>query len=79
MIVLLFKRAIKYQRAEKPAFCEHSITLDLIIDWNEATLLSTEKDYTKRLFSESWLINKSSNIINRNDGNILPPVYKKLL
>ena len=31
------KRAIKYQRPEKSALCEHSITLDHIIDWNEAT------------------------------------------
>ena len=50
------KRAIKYQRPEKSALYEHSITLDHIIDWNEATILSTEKDYTKRLFAESWLI-----------------------
>ena len=73
------KRAIKYQRPEKSALCEHSITLDHIIDWNEATILSTEKDCTKRLFAESWLINKSSNVINRNDGNTVPSVYKKLL
>ena len=72
-------RAIKYQRPEKSALCEHSITLDHIIDWNGATILSTEKYYTKRLFAESWLINKSSNVINRNDGNTLPSVYKKLL
>ena len=70
------KRAIKYQRPEKSAFCEHSITLNHIVDWNEATILSTEKDYTKRLFAESWLINKSSNVINRKDGNTLPSVYK---
>ena len=73
------KRAIKYQRPEKSALCEHSITLDYLIDWSEATILSTEKDYTKRLFAESWLINKSSNVNNRNDGNTLPSVYKKLL
>ena len=73
------KRAVKYQRPEKSALCEHSITLDHIIDWNEATILSTEKDYTVRLFAESWLINKSSNVINRNDGNTLPSVYIKLL
>ena len=47
------KRAIKYQRSEKSTLCEHSITLDHIIDWNEATILSTEKDYTKRFFAES--------------------------
>ena len=73
------KRAIKYQQPEKSALCEHSITLDHLIDLSEATILSTEKDYTKHLFAESWLINKSSNIINRNDGNTLPSVYKKLL
>ena len=63
------KRTIKYQRPEKSTLCEHSITLDHIIDWNEAIILSTEKDYTKRLFAESWL----------KDGNTLPSVYKKLL
>ena len=73
------KRAIKYQRLEKSALCEHSITLDHLIDWNEAAILSTEKDYTKRLFAESWLINKNSNVIHRNDENTLPSVYKKLL
>ena len=36
------KRAIKYQRLEKSALCEHSITLDHTIDWNETTILSTE-------------------------------------
>ena len=56
-----------------------SYTLDHTLDWNEATTLSTEKDYTKRLFAESWLINKSSNVSNRNVGNTLPSVYKKLV
>ena len=73
------KIVIKYQKPEKSALSEHSITLNHIIDWNEATILSTEKDYTKRLFAKRWLINKSSNVINRNDGNTLPSVYKKLL
>ena len=49
-------RAIKYQRPQKSALYEHSITLVHIVDWNEATILSTEKDYAKRLFDESWLI-----------------------
>ena len=69
------KRAIKYQRPEKSALCEPFITLDHLIDWSEAT----QKDYTKRLFSESWLIIKSSSVINRNDGNTFSSVYKKLL
>ena len=71
------KRVIKYQRPEKSALCEHSITSDHTIDWNKASILSTEKDYTNHLFAESWLINKSSNVINRNDGNTLPLFTKK--
>ena len=70
------KRAVKYQRPEKSAFCKHSITLDHMIEWNKATILSTEKNYTKRHFAESWLINKSFNVINTYDGNTLPSVYK---
>ena len=68
------KRAIKYQQPQKSALYEHSFTLDHIIEWNKATILSTEKYCTKHLFAESWLINKSSNVINRNDGNTLPSV-----
>ena len=70
------KRGIKYQRPEKSAVCEHSITLGHIIDRNEATIFSPEKDYTKRLYAESWLINKSSKVINRNDKNTLLPFTK---
>ena len=70
------KKAMKYQRLEKSALCEHSITLDHIINWNEATILSTEKDYIKRLFAKSWLIIKSSNVININNGSIFLPFTK---
>ena len=73
------RKAIKYPRPENSVFCEHSITLDHIINWSKATILSTEKDYTKHLFAESWLMNKSSNVTKRNDRNALPSVYKKLL
>ena len=44
------KRAINYQRPEKSALCKHFIILDHIIDWNKATILSTEKDYTLNVF-----------------------------
>ena len=37
------KRAIKYQRPQKSALYEHSITLDYLIDWSEATILPQKK------------------------------------
>ena len=51
------KRAIKNQRSDLSALCEHSITMDHIISWTEAEILKLETDYRKRLFFESWHIN----------------------
>lgn len=73
------KRSIKYQRPEKSALCQHTISMDHRINWNEAEILKLESDYSKRLFAESWYINSKSHVMNRNDGNSFPPVYQKLL
>ena len=73
------KRAIKYQRPEKSALCEHSISMDHVISWSEAKILKTENDYWKRLFLESWHINSKPHVMNRNDGNAFPSVYLELL
>ena len=45
------------------------------IAWQEAQILKTESDYSKRLFAESWFINKETNILNRNDGVAFPSTY----
>jgi len=47
------KRAIKFQRPEQSALCEHLINLDHRIDWEGAVVLRQEKDYWKRIFTES--------------------------
>ena len=39
------KRAIKNQRPDLSAFCEHSIAMDHIIFWTEAKILELETDY----------------------------------
>ena len=73
------KRAVKYQRPEKSALCEHSISKDHIISWSKAKILATESDYSKRIFLESWHINSKSHVMNRNDGSTFPAVYSDLL
>ena len=73
------QRAIKFQRPEKSALCEHSISLNHTINWSEVEILKTETDYSKRLFAESWFINEKPEVVNRNDGQAFPLVYKKLL
>ena len=42
------------------------------ITWQEAEILN----YSKRLFAESWFINKESNVLNRNNGVTFPSTYK---
>ena len=59
--------------------CKHSMILHHKIDWENTIILKVETDYNKRLFVENWFINSKSNMINRNDSDSLPLVYKKLL
>ena len=63
------KRAIKNQRPDLLAVCEHSITTDHIIFWTEVKDLELEIDYRKRLSYKSWYINGKLHVMNRNDGN----------
>ena len=64
-----YKRAIKNQRRDLSALCEHFITMDHIISWTEAKILEQETDYRKRLSFESWHINAKPHVMNRNDGS----------
>ena len=73
------QRAIKFQRPEKSALCQHSMENDHLIDWSKVKILKVEHDYSKRLFTESWYINEKPQVLNRNDGLSFPAVYRKLL
>ena len=72
------KRAIKFQRPEKSALCQHTIVFDHKINWDQARILKLETDYFKRLTAESWFINVHSNVMNRSDGDYFPAVYRSL-
>ena len=77
--ILEHQRAIRNQQPEKSAHCEHSMIHDHRIAWQEAQILKTESDCSKRLFAESCFINKEFNVLNRNDGVVFPSTYTKLL
>ena len=47
------------------------------VAWQEVQIFKTESDNSKRLFVESWFINKQSNILKRNDGVTFPSICKK--
>ena len=72
------QRAIKQQKPENSALCEHVLKFDHLIDWNNSKILKIKRNYFKRLTAEAWFINTSSKVINRSDGESVPVVYKSL-
>ena len=73
------QRAIKQQKPENFALCEHIILFDHVIDWANSRILITESNFSERLGAESWFILSRPKVINRSDGEFFPVVYRSLL
>ena len=73
------QRAIKQQKPENSALCEHAILFDHVINWANSRILKTESNFSKRLTAESWFILSRPKAINRSDGESFPIVYRSLL
>ena len=77
-----YASAVKNFDQEKSALCQHVFAHDLVIDWENIKNLKSEPHASSSRTAESFLINqkaKEFNVLNRNDGAILPEVYKLLL
>ena len=61
------QRAIKQQKPENSALCEHVILFDHVIDWANSRILKTESNFSKRLTAECWFIRSRPKVINRSD------------
>ena len=73
--------AVKNFDLKKSALCQHVAENDHFIDWDNAKILRREPHWHKRRIAEGYLINQKSlelNVLNRNDGLIVPSVYKSL-
>ena len=70
------KAALRLMQEEKSAVASHALNHDHHIDWEEAEILTQQSDYRKRMFSETWHIEKTVNF-NRIE-TFLPAVYKVL-
>ena len=73
------QRAIKQQKLENSALCDHVILFDHVIDWAKSRILKTESNFCKRLTAKSWFILFRPKVINRSNGESLPIVYRSLL
>ena len=73
--------AVKNFDLKKLALCQHVAENDHFIKWNNAEILRRETNWHKRRIAEGCLINQTSlelNVLNRNDGLIVPSIYKSL-
>ena len=74
--------AVRNFDLENSALCQHVLEHDHVIDWENVEILKSEPHANRRRIAESFSINqkaKDFNVLNRNDGAILPGVYKTLL
>ena len=75
-------KAVKEMNLQNSTLCQHIATCDHFIAWDNAYVLKIEPHYRKRRIAEKFLINKQAkvvNVLNQNDGLVLPSIYSMLL
>ena len=73
--------AVKNFDVKKSALCQHVLDKDHVIDLGDEEILKRESHWHRRRVAEGFLINQtalSMNVLNRNDGMIVPSVYNVL-
>ena len=69
------KKALAQLKVQKSAFAEHHKLTGHGIVWYDARTLGTCENWRKWCILEAWQINKTNNVINRDDGLKLPREY----
>ena len=62
--------------------CQYIVDFDHFKKWNEAKILKTKANCSKRRTAESFFINQRAtevNVLNRIDGANMPDVYGMLM
>ena len=73
--------AVKNLDVKKSSLCQHVSDINHVIDWGNVEILERESHWHKRRVADGSLINQkalSMNVLNRNDGMIVPFVYNVL-
>ena len=73
--------AVKNFDLKKSALYQHVAENDHFIDWDNAKILRRKPHRHKRRIAEGYLINQKIlelNVLNRNEGLIVPSLYKSL-
>ena len=72
------KRAVRTADFKASLLAEHAWNQRHPIDWDEATGLTSESNFHRRLTLESWYIHKRHHTLNRENGG-LPVEYTLLM
>ena len=72
------KHAVRSADFNASILAEHAWNQHHPIDWDEATVLTSETNFHRRLTLESWYIHKSHQTLNRENGG-LPVEYTLLM
>ena len=72
------KRAVRSADFYASVLAEHAWNQRHPIDWDEATVLTSESNFHRRLTLELWYIHKSHQTLNRENGG-LPVEYTLLM
>ena len=72
------KHAVKIADFNASVLAEHAWNQHHLIDWDEATILTSESNFNRRLTLESWYVHKSHQTLNRENGG-LPVEYTLLM
>ena len=64
------KRAVRTANFNASVLAEHAWNQYHPIDWDKATVLTSESNLHRRLTLESWYIRKSHQTLNREDGGL---------
>lgn len=69
---------VKNRKVTSNALAEHVVSTGHAINWEDASVIATEKKLFPRLHLESLFIQTTAHTLNKNCGN-LPPVYARCL
>ena len=82
MLVREHASTVKDFDTKKSALCQYVLEHDHVIDWQNVEILKSEPHVNRRRTAVSFLTNQKAencNVLNNNDGALLPGVYKLLL
>ena len=73
------EKAVCFCKKENSAFWEHTYLTNHTTGWDKFKIITTSRRYHQRLSLEAWVINFAYAPLNRDDGDLPPDAYLRLV